>query len=184
MRSLTKLLLIGGLSTFLIVSIVGIGVWTIATNRPASAPTLIVKDSKVAANVSSGNSNAIANTDYAAQIASVQQTTAERTAQYEQRIRELQKTITARQNEYQVQIETATKQLNTYQQAIAQKEENLAALNTRADELNTALAERQTTYQTQLTQTQMGFEQRKAQFVAQLQEAQAALSAAWSQLGR
>ncbi len=182
MRSLTKLLLIGGLSTFLIVSIVGIGVWTIATNRPASAPTLIVKDSKVAASVSAGNP--VAGTDYSAQIATVQQTTAERAAQYEQRIQELQSTINARQTEYQVQIEVAAKQLNTYRQAIAQKEENLAALNTQADELNTALAERQTTYQTQLTQTQMGFEQRKAQFVAQLQEAQAALSAAWSQLGR
>lgn len=178
MRSLSKLLVIGGLSIFLIVAIVGIGVWTIATNRPAHAPQLILKDSVAIAN----NTNITPNSS--TQTVSVQQTAAEREAQYKQRIQALQTAIQTRQTEYQTQIASASEQLQNYQTDITQKEENLAALNIQADEMNTEVTTRQASYETQLTQTKSEFAQRKAQFVAQVQEAQAALSAVWAQLGR
>jgi len=167
MKRVTKLIWVGGLTAFLLTTIVGIGVWGIARseqqNTPASAETAI----PVSISTVPDSTN-----------------TADQTSAHRQRVIELQTAIQSRQAEYQTEIQKANEQLTVLATAVAQREENLTALNTQLQDLQTALAERQLTYQTQLSQTQTALAERQSQLELQIQEAQSALATANAQLGR
>ena len=175
MNRMTRLLLVSGLTTFLLVTAIGVGIWLIAQNRQPTVPNPATVVETAAS---------IATPDHSVELEAIQQNSADRAAAYQQQLIDLQTAIQTRETSYQTEIRKATEQLDALSTAVAQREENLTALNAQLQGLQTALADRQLTYQTQLSQTQTTLAERQAQLEAQVQEAQAALATANAQLGR
>lgn len=169
MKQLSKLMLVGGLTTFLLVMIVGMGVWNIAQSTNPSAP------------VAESASNTV---DNSAQLTALEQNASDRAALYQEQFAQLQDTMTEREQAYQTEIQKATEQLTAYQTTISQQKENSAVLGAQIPVLKQTLLDRQLTYQTQLSQTQASLVERQTQLTMQIQEAQVALATANAQLGR
>jgi hypothetical protein len=109
---------------------------------------------------------------------------AEREAGYLAQIDELNRALQERQALYQSQIQALNDQITTSQDQVAQLQAQERILLARITQLENSRAERQATYQAQLTQLQNQYNERVTQLQAQLSEAQLRLAEANAQLGR
>lgn len=176
MQKLTGLLIAGNVTAFLLVILVGTGVWVwfAAQNPPPAEPEPVAAQTAVP-----GAANS-----YAEEMATLQQTMQQRSQTYQQQITTLQTSLQDRQTAYQTELTKAETNLNDYNNAVSQQQQSLDALNAQITQLEQALAQRQTGYQAQLARTQADLQARADQLTITLQEGQVALVAANAQLGR
>lgn len=118
-----------------------------------------------------------------AQLAELERVIRERGLTYDEQLTALQTMLQERRQDYQTEIDTANTQLESYQTLINQYQTEEQMLNEQINQLEQTQAERQITYQVQLQQTQIQYENRSAELQAQIANTRNALAEANAQLG-
>lgn len=187
MRRLISLLVVGGLTTFLLIMIIALAVQSYSV----LSSQFRVQSSGFEVNSELGTQNPelrtptiAVNQDLPADLAELEAIGQARHAIYTEQQATLQATIQERSATYQSQIAEAQRQLTLYQAAIEQYQQDIHTLDEQISQLEQALADREANYQTQVEQAIQPFQDHRDQLLGQREAARQALSAARAQLGR
>jgi chromosome segregation ATPase len=121
---------------------------------------------------------------YQASIEQAQTAMAKREEQYQARLAELERLAEEREAEYQARLAQTDTQIGTYQTQIEQIVQGTAAYQAQLAEMEQALQERYTLFETRRQEFEVQRQERLGQLQAQLAEGKTNLQEANAQLGR